>query len=464
LKVTSEKLPESQVQLNVEVDSEAVTEAMDKAYRRLVGRINVPGFRRGKAPRNMVERMIGPDALYEEALEGLVPQVYREALKEADINPVDEPQIEVTQQEPLILKFIVPVRPVVELPEYKAVRVPKTEAAVSDSDVDAALQQIREQKAEWVAIDRPAKLNDQVKIDVVGWIGAAPGGASQLVSTGGAPLVESETVIDSKDVKIWVSSENKSPEPGFAEKLEGIKAGETREFSLTMPEDFPEEKYANKDISFKVTAHEVEEERLPELNDEFAKSVGADFATFDDFKVGLKKDMQERAEAQAQQQYEDTVIRTVVDQAQLELPPALINRELDRMIKRTSDRMQMQGMALDQYLKIVGKTEEQLREEFREDAIRNLRTMFVLDKIADNEHVEVSDEDINKRIDEMAASFGEQAEQVAQMLKERDRREDIEFELRNQKTVDLLTGIASQTEETGAQKKTKAKSKSEPEA
>lgn len=441
MKVTAERIPDSQVELNVEVEPEAVNKAMDKAYRRLVGRMNVPGFRRGKAPRYIVERMLGRETLWQEGLEDLIPGVYREAVRETDIRPVGDPEIDVVQQEPLVLKFVVPVQPTVELRDYHGIRVPKVEVGVTDADVAAALEQLREQHAQWVAVERPAEVGDQVKADVQGWVGAAP----LLYSTTGETLVksaEAETIIDSKDVKIWVSPENRFPVRGFAEQLVGAQAGQTKELRVTLPTDFRPEEYANRSAVFRVTVHEVEEEKLPALDDEFAKKVG-DYESFDALRDDLRQRLQRKVETEARRQLEDLVVGMVVDQSTVELPPSIIAQEVDRMMGRLRDRLKAQNVSFDQYLKIVDKTEEQIRDELREDAVRNLKTALVLDKVADNENIEVSSEEVGERIDQMAEAFGEEAEKAAKVLSAPERRADIAFSLRTQRTIDRLVELAT---------------------
>ncbi|MGQ9674169.1 MAG: trigger factor [Chloroflexota bacterium] len=444
MKVTAERVPDSQVELNVEVEPEAVAKAMDKAYRRLVGRMNVPGFRRGKAPRYIVERLVGRETLWQEGLEELIPGVYREAVREADIRPIADPQIDVVQQEPLVLKFVVPVQPNVELGDYHSIRVPKVEVGVTDEDVAAALEQLREQHAEWVPVQRAAEVGDQVKADVQGWVGAVP----LLYSTTGETLVksaEAETIIDSKDIKIWVSPENRFPVPGFAEQLVGFQAGQTKEFRITLPADFRPEEYANRSAAFKVTVHEVEEERLPTLDDEFAKKVG-DYESFDALREDLRQQLQYKVETEARRQLEDLVVRMVVDQSTVELPPSIVDREVDRLIDRLRDRLKSQNMSMDQYLKIVDKTEDQVRDDLRDDAIRNLKTALVLDKVADIEHIEVSTEEVAERIDKLAEAFGDKAKEAAEALGAPESRGNIAFNLRTQRTVDRLVELATSEE------------------
>ncbi len=450
MKVTAERLPESQVELNVEVEPEVVGKAMDRAYRRVVNRVNVPGFRRGKAPRHVVERIVGRETLWQEGVDELVPRVYKEAVQEAQIHPIDEPQIDIVQQEPLVLKFVVPVRPTVELADYRRIRIPRVEVGVTDADVAAALEQLREQHAEWVVVQRPSELGDQVRADVEGWVGAAP----LLYSTSGETLIksaEAETIFDSKDIKIWVSSENRFPAPGFAEQLVGVVAGQVKEFRLTLPADFRVQQYANRAVAFRVTVHDVEEERLPAPDDEFAKKVG-DYDSFEALRDDLRRRLQERVELEARRQLEDVVVRTVVDQSKVELPPTVVAREVDRLMERLTNRLKAENMSLEQYLKIVNKTDGQLRDELREDAVRNLKTALVLERVADNENIEVSTAEVQGRIDRLSESVGgDDGEKVARVLSTPESREDIAFSLRTQKVIDRLVELATGEEEAASE-------------
>ena len=450
LKVTAERLPESQVELNVEVEAEAVARAMDRAYRRLVNRINVPGFRRGKAPRQIVERMVGRETLWQEGVEDLVPSVYKKAVEEAQIQPIDEPQIDIVQQEPLVLKFIVPVRPTVELADYRRIRIPKVEVGVTDAEVAAALEQLREQHAEWAVVHRPAEPGDMVRVDVEGWVGAAP----LLYSVTGETLVrsaEAETFFDKKDIKIWVSPENRFPVPGFAEQLAGAVAGQAKEFTLTLPADFHQPEYANRSAAFRVTVHDVEERRLPPLDDEFAKKAGG-FESFEALRDDVRKNLQERLELEAARQLEDTVVRTVVDESKVELPPSIVAQEVDRLVERLTDRLKVENMSLDQYLKAINKTEAQLRDELRDDAVRNLKTTLVLDAVADTEGIEVSESEIQGEIDRMSEVLGAEAGgKTARLLSSPMGRRNIAFDLRTQKVIERLVALATRADDVGVE-------------
>lgn len=450
LKVTAERLPESQVELSVEVEAEAVARAMDRAYRRLVNRINVPGFRRGKAPRQIVERMVGRETLWQEGVEELVPNVYKEAVQQAQIQPIDEPQIDIVQQEPLVLKFVVPVRPTVELANYRNIRIPKVEVGVTDADVAAALEQLREQYAEWVVVHRPAEPGDMVRVDVEGWVGAAP----LLYSVTGETLVrsaESETIVDRKDVKFWVSPENRFPAPGFAEHLVGVVAGQVKEFTLTLPADFRQPEYANRSAAFRVTVHDVEERRLPALDDEFAKKVG-DFESFDALRDDVRKKLQERLELEAARQLEDVVVRTVVDESKVELPPSLVAQEVDRLMERLTDRLKVENMSLDQYLKAINKSEGQLRDELRDDAVRNLKTTLVLDAVADSEGIKVSEGEVQGQIDRVSESLGDEAgQETVRLLSSPEGRLNIAFDLRTRKVIERLVALATRPDEAGVE-------------
>jgi trigger factor len=379
VKVATQEIENRQVVLDIVVEDEQVEKAVDQAYRRIVQRLNVPGFRKGKAPRALVERMVGKEALLEDAMEHLVPRVVQDAVKQQDLKMVARPTLEVVSTQPLQVKATVPVEPKVELGDYRSLSVPLEEPDVDDDQVEGVVERLREANATWEPVERPVRLGDRVAIDVTGKVG--------------------ETVIvDSKDAEYVVDPEGPQPAVGFADEIVELQPEEEKTFTLTLPEDWRNKEQAGQEATFTVRVHWVKEKKLPELDDAFASTVGDDYETMEALRAAIRKDLTDRQAATLRNDHADKVLEAVVEQAKVEVPPQLVQEEADRILQEYARSLEQQGIPLQQFMRLTNKTEESLRAEMLAQGEKNVRRTEVLNAVADAEGIEVSDEQVRDEL------------------------------------------------------------------
>ncbi len=428
MKVTSEPIENRQVKLNIEIDAAEQEEYLDKTYKRLVKRVNVPGFRKGKAPRDILERHIGRDALVNEALDDVLPFVYTKALDEQQIEPAGRPQVEIVQTDPLSFNAVVPLAPEVKLGDYRSVRIPEPEVVIGEEEKEAALKQLREQQATLAPVERPVQMGDVVTIDVEG-------------------IREGETFPISKDQVYELVEESPLPLPGFSQNLVGVSAGEEKNFDLSYPEDYERKEIAGKDYTFKVAVKEVKEKQLPELNDEFAASFESE--NMEQLKEKIESGLKERAEQQAQSEYERQLVDEVVKLSEISYPPVVVDDEIDRMIEEEKKRFMEGEKGLENYLNSVNKTMDQHREELRPIAEERVVRSLALSEVAKAEEVKAENADIEEEINRMVGEQGEDeqvkqhVEQFRKMCEIPQVRESIENTVVTRKTLDKLKEIAN---------------------
>jgi trigger factor len=425
LKVSTEKIPDSQVLMTIEVEQERLEEARGRALRRLAPKAKVPGFRPGKAPPEMVRRYFGEERVLDEALDALVPVIYREAV-EADesIDPIARPRLVVETTEPLVVKATIPVRPTIALGDYTAVRVKTEPVTVDESRVEETLRLLRKRAATLEPIERALRWDDVVRMEV-------------------QAEVEGETLVQQQEAEVQLNEDRDVLFPGFEEQLLGHKKGDELEFDLEIPGDMQPERLAGKRAHFKVIIQETKEEVLPELNEEFAKQVGDGYETVEALRDRIRADIQQAEEDQLKQRYEEEILSELVDRATIEYPPVLLESEIDRMIHDQAGHIE-QGRGLEQYLAALGKTEEQVREEFRPVADGRIRRSLILAEVADAEKIEVTDDDVEAEIERLSASAGPQAAQLRQLFGQAEGRETIRRNLRTRRTLERLVAIATQ--------------------
>ena len=422
MKVSTERIPDSQVVLEIEVEPERMEKSLEKAYRRLAQRTKVPGFRQGKAPRAMLERYLGSETIRHEALDILIPEAYRQAITEGNIEPVDLPDIEVTQEEPLVFKATVPVRPSIDLGDYRAVRVEREPPAVSEEQVDEQIEELRHRYALLEPVERSVQVGDMVRAEV-------------QISVDGRQIFQNE------DAELRLRPGAAILLPGFAEALPGSEKGLRREFSLDVPADFPQRVLAGRSCLCSVLVKEVKEECLPELSDAFARDVGEGFPSLAALRERLTADLREAAEKEVDGTYREKVVDAMVGVATLEFPPQLVEREVDRMLE---DRASASGAAdVEAYLRLGRKPEDELRQELRWEASQRVQRSLVLSKLAQVEGISVTKDDIDAEIERMAASAGPRAAEVRRMFAGKRGREALEGSLFTRRTLDRLVAIAS---------------------
>lgn len=408
--------------LQVEVEAEEVTKAIDQAFKKKAKEVNVPGFRKGKVPRHIFERRFGVEVLYSDALDILLPAAYAEAIDETGIEPVDQPEVDIEQIEKgkaLIFKATVTVKPEVELGEYKALEIPEKDFTVKDEDVEEELTRLQERYAELEVIDDGAvEKGDTTVIDFEGFIDgtAFPGGKGERHSL----EIGSGSFI-----------------PGFEDQLIGMKKEEEKDIVITFPENYQSTELAGKEAVFKVKLHEIKRKKLPELNDEFAKDV--DFETLEELKADIKSKLEEKAKQDEENYKKDSVIEKATENANVDIPEVMIKHEIERMVKEFEQQLSYQGMNLDLYYQFSGQNESQLTENFSKDAEKRVKTNLVIEAIAENENMEVSDEDIVKEFERLSEIYKKDADEIKNLITEQDNNlEAFKADIKIRKTIDYL--------------------------
>jgi len=427
VKVTNDKTENGQVFLTIEMEPAEMEESLENSYRRLVKKVDVPGFRKGKAPRAILERHLDEGSLLRDTVDELVPQAYEKALKEHDIEAIAQPQIEVVQTDPIIFKAIVPLKPVIKLGDYHSIQLNPEPVEVTEENINAVIEQLRHQHATWEPVERPVDFDDLVTLDV-------------------ESNVEGEPFINQKGAQYQVIRDSPSPAPGFAEQLVGMSKSEEKELKLQLPADYPRSELAGKEASFKVVVTEIKQENLPEVTDGFAQEVDPDFKTVGDLRERASTDLRTRAEEITRRNFEEQVIEAVSDLSEVQFPPILVEVEIDHTLNRNLQFMQQGG--LEQYLENINKTEEELREELRPAAAKRVTQSLVLGKIAEEEKVEVTASEIDAEIEEMTESATENRDEIKKALNTPQARESIEQRLLTRKTIEQLLEIARSPEET----------------
>ncbi|MBI2855682.1 MAG: trigger factor [Chloroflexi bacterium] len=423
MKVSQGEQSQSQVVLNIEVEPEELEEHLNGVYRRVVQQVNIPGFRKGKAPRAVVERFVGRDVLIEDALESLVPSMTSRAIQEQSLDVVATPRARVTQQNPVIIEATVALRPTVELGDYHQIRLEPEEVEVTSEQVDQLVEVLRQQMGTWEPVERPVEFGDMVTMDVTG-------------------IVEERPVVEDEGVDYIVSQESSNPMPGFGEQLVGIGTGEQREFSLLFAEDYPDPDLAGKVCAFTVSVAEVKERKLPEPDDEFAKSLTMGAETFAELWSKLEEDLRQQSQSAVKRRFEDHVVNTVIEGATIELPELMVDDEIHHVLADQEEALRRQQVSMEDYLSTVGKTPEEIHEEARPAAVERITRTLVLRKVAEEEGIEVSDAEVEEEIGSMLEGQEPREEPLRAMLTSEDGRISITNVLKNRKTVERLTQIA----------------------
>jgi len=424
LKVTKEKTENCQAYLTVEVEPAEMEKPLEDAYQHLAKKVNIPGFRKGKAPRAVLERHVGKEGVLEEALKHLVPQAYEQAVKEQEIEPFAQPDIEITQTDPVIFKATVPLAPAIELGDYHSIRLTPEPVSITDENTNAVVEELRHQSATWEPVERPLDFGDLAVINV-------------------DSEVEEKPFAKKLGAQYQVIRDSTTPAPGFAEQLVGMNKGEEKEFRLTFPDDFPQSELAGKEASFKVKVEEIKEEKLPELNDDFAKQVSTEFTTMEALREEVATNLKLRAEERAKLDFEGQVITAVIDRSQIDFPPVLVEMEINRVLNEQARQLQMGGRSLEDYLKSVNKTEEQLRGEMRPLATKNIITSLMLGKVAEEEKIEVGDSEMDTEVEDRVKNTAEdKRDEMRKLLNAPQTRESIRQSMLTRKTVERLVEIA----------------------
>jgi trigger factor len=438
VKVSTERLPESQVVLQIEVEDERLEQAMASAYRRLAAKVKIPGFRPGKVPRAILERHLGEHAILHEAIERLLPQVYREALEQEALDPIDQAEYELVTEQPFVAKFTVPVHPSVDLGDYTSLRVPREPVVVEPERVQEGLEALHHRYATLEPVSRPVRWGDIVRADVQG-------------------TVDGAVIVQEDDAEFQLLEDRTISLPGFAEALIGREKGAEFEFEVDVSEDAADVRVRGRQAHYQVRVMEVKEEILPELDDDFARQVGEGFPSLAALRSRIEEDLRRALENEAEHRYHDRILEALVQRVQLEYPPVLVERETERLLREQSgasqsprSRSQAGGRSgtasqdeLDRYLQQAGKSEEELRAELRPLAEDRVRRSIVLSQVLEAENIQVTDAEVEAEISRLSSGAGGQADEVRRLFSSESAKESLRRSLMTKKTLERLVQIAS---------------------
>uniref|UniRef100_UPI003FEEE346 trigger factor n=1 Tax=Roseburia sp. TaxID=2049040 RepID=UPI003FEEE346 len=421
MSVQVENLEKNMAKLTIEVPAEELEKAIEAAYQKQKSKISVPGFRKGKVPRKMIEKMYGAGIFFEDAANTLIQENYGPAVEESKVDVVSRPTIDVTQIEagkPFIFTAEVAVRPEVTLGKYLGVQVTKIDTTVTDEEVEAALEKEREKNSRTVTVtDRPVANGDTAVIDFEGFVDGVTfeGGKGE-----NHPLeIGSHSFIDT-----------------FEDQLIGHNTGDDVDVNVTFPEQYQAAELAGKPALFKVKIHEIKTKELPELNDEFAQDV-SEFDTLDAYKEDLKKHLEVEKENDAKRTKEDEAIKKIIEKSSMDIPEAMIETQCENMINEFAQRIQQSGLSMDQYMQFSGMTLDKLKEQVRPEAETRIKSSLVLEQIAKDEKIEVSDEEVQAEIEKMAKAYGMEADKLAEYMGDAEK-ESIKRDVAVTKAVDLI--------------------------
>ena len=409
----------NEVKLTFNIEAEKFEEAMKKVYAKTAKYFNIPGFRKGKAPMQLVERQYGSAIFYEDAFNELVPDIYDEAIKENKIEAVSRPNIDIVQMEKgkeLIFTATVETKPEVELGKYKGIEIKKIEYTTSDKDIEHELGHMAERNSRLVSVeDRPVEKGDITTIDFVGSIDG--------VEFEGGKAENHELEIGSNTFI-----------PGFEDQIIGMKIDEEKDIKVKFPDDYFSKDLAGKDAVFKVTLHEIKKKELPKMDDEFAKDV-SEFDTLDELKNSIKEKLDVENENKAKFETEEEAIKVVCDNTKIDIPNGMIEMEIDNMVKDLETRLSYQGLRLNQYLQIMNKNEEDMRSELKEQAEKNVKTRLILEAIVKAEKIETTPDEITEKIKEMSKQYGRKEEEL---LENENLKEYISENLKTEKAIEFI--------------------------
>jgi trigger factor len=424
-----EKIEKNEGVLHVEVEAERVAEALDQAFKKVVNKVNVPGFRKGKVPRKVFEIRFGVESLYQDALDILLPEVYGEAIDQTGIEPIDRPEVDIEQMEKgqnLVFKAKVLVKPEVELGQYKGLEIEAKDFSVKPEDIDAELEQMRARNAEVVVLEEGSiEDGDIAMIDFEGFIG-------------------DEAFAGGKGENYSLEIGSKSFIPGFEEQLVGLSKGDEKEVVVTFPEEYHAEELAGKEATFKAKVNDIKRKKLPALDDEFAKDV-SEFETLDELRQDIEKRVKERKEQEAEAYRQDSVVNLASENATVDVPEVMVRNEIDHMLEDFGRRLQTQGMNLELYYQFSGQNEEALKTQFREDASKRVRNNLVLEAISKAENIEAAEADIEGELEKLADAYQKSVDELRTLLGAGDGLATLKNDLVIRKTIEFLVNETKQT-------------------
>ncbi len=420
MKITQDEIVDRQTVVHIELEDDDLDPYLDRGYRRVVQRVQIPGFRKGKAPRRIVQQFLGSESLLNEVLDTMLPELTSRAIEEQELDVAGLPQMEMVGLEPFSFKATVPLTPQVDLGAYPDIRVDETPVEVTEQDVEERLENLRVQMATWEPVDRPVKMADMVTLKAKGEI-------------------EGRTLLNESDGVHFLDEDGTRPFPGFSEELVGMAADEPKSFTLTVPDDFGDDTISGKEASFSVTVTEIKERALPDLDDEFAKGIGDGYESLQALRESTQEELNSEARERADHEYREKVVGALLEATEVELPPLILEHEIAHMEENRERMLARLNVRMDDYLQSVGKTAEDMQESLREEALQSITRHFALSKVAELENITVSDEDVEERLQTLRTEAAGQpdGQEISEEMTDSVRRMATV-----QKTVDRLAAIA----------------------
>ena len=424
MKITTESLENRQLRLTIELDDEQTQQAMQRTARKIAKQVNFPGFRKGKAPYKLVVQRYGEDEIRKEAADEMVEKVFREALEQEGIQPYAPASLEEISLDPITFEFTIPLRPTVDLGDYRAYRLKTQKIRIHKKEIQQALEEIREQNAILELVERPVALGDGAVIDVAGW-------------------TDDETeILRADDIRIILDGASTNPAPGFAKEIVGMEAGEERTFTLLLPDDFPQEKLRGQEAEFSVSLKEVYDSTLPDLDDDLARAAGK-FDSLKELEAHVKEQLRQKAQQEADDEYTTQVLEAVIEQAQVEYSPVMLQETLDDMSEEFEQTVKRETrLSLEDYLRFQDKTLEEMQEEWKPRAESRLKRALVMGDVVTMEEIEVDEEEIKAHIEQVVAQWGVRADKMRASLNADEGRGTVTRYLLAQKAIQRLVAIA----------------------
>ena len=401
MKITQDDVVERQTVLHIELEEDDVDPYLNRAYQRVVQKVNIPGFRKGKAPRRIIEQYFGRESMLNEILDTMLPELTTQAITDQNLDAVGLPSIELEDLDPFQFSATVPLRPEVDLGEYSSIRIDRSPPVIEDDAIENRIEQIRLSVATWEPTERPVEIGDMVTAQIKG-------------------TIEENTIFDEADAVYLVNEEIGRPFPGFSENLVGLETNKSSQFNLLIPEDFADSNLAGKDAHFEVTIKDIKTRILPEVDDEFAKGIGEGYESLEELKNEIQKGIQTEAEEENSRVHRESIVEALMANATVDMSPLLLQREAEHMVEEQERMVSQANMNIDDYLTSLGKTREEFVEESKSEASDRLKRSFVLEKLAKEEDIEISDEDIDERISEMFANSEQEIPESTQNAQMRD--------------------------------------------
>ena len=429
MKISTNELESCEVQMVVELKIERLAAAKTSAARRLARRINIPGFRKGKAPYGVILQHVGDDTITESAIEELGQQVYKEALEQTELEPFAHGNlVDVTLEDTPILTFKVPLPPKVDLGDYKSVRVSYETVEISDTAITESMEHLRAEHALLEPIERPAQLGDVITIDARGIIDD--------------DTEEDNILIEETNLDVLLEAESEWPMSGFTQKLEGMNIDESRNFDISFSPEYDNEKLAGKKVIWNVTCASCKSRTLPKLNDDFAELVSDEYKTLLDLRIAVRKQLEHSATLQQDREHRSVVVEKVLKKCTISYPPIMLQERIQELIKEQDRRFRSRGITLEDYLKIENQSEEEYLEELKPDAIKQLHSSLMLSELVKTEKIEVDTDEIDAAIEKTSMPFGDSAEKIREMLQKESGRHSLELDLLSDKALTRLQTIA----------------------